>query len=186
MLEAAARLFGTQRFHEVRMEDIAAEAAVGKGTLYRYFSDKEELYSALLERASHQYMCRLEHALKDATGPRQGLLAMAATTLDFFAEQPHVSDLITRAETHSNPAHLLPWQQVRDRVHQLTLDLFAEARARGDFSIRDPEMAMLLFLGGLRSVIRFGPRPQPSNLAERVVDCFLEGAEFPSNKAVAV
>src|SRR5215467_4041155 len=103
MLDAAARLFGSQRFHEVRMEDIAAEAAVGKGTLYRYFSDKEELYSALLERASHQYMRRLEHALKDAGGPRQGLLAIAATTLDFFAEQPHVSDLITRAETHSNP-----------------------------------------------------------------------------------
>src|SRR5262245_18615534 len=44
MLNAAARLFGTQRFHEVRMEDIAAEAAVGKGTIYRYFSDKDELY----------------------------------------------------------------------------------------------------------------------------------------------
>ena len=50
VLDAAARLFGTQRFHEVRMEDIAAEATVGKGTLYRYFNDKEELFVALLER----------------------------------------------------------------------------------------------------------------------------------------
>jgi AcrR family transcriptional regulator len=184
MLDAAARLFGSQRFHEVRMEDIAAEATVGKGTLYRYFSDKEELYAALLERASHQFMSRLENALKDADGPRQRLLAVAATSLDFFAEQPHVSDLIQRAETHTDPTHLLPWQRVRDRTHQLMLDLFAEARARGDFVIRDPEIGVLLFLGGLRSVIRFGPRPQPRNLAQRVVDAFLEGADLPSSKAV--
>ena len=47
MLDAAARLFGAHRFHEVRMEDVAAAAEVGKGTLYRYFRDKEELYLAL-------------------------------------------------------------------------------------------------------------------------------------------
>ena len=51
MLAAAARLFGSQRFHEVRMEDIAAEAAVAKGTLYRYFADKEQLYRAMLVRS---------------------------------------------------------------------------------------------------------------------------------------
>ncbi len=33
MLEAAGRLFGTRRFHEVRMEDVASEADVSKGTL---------------------------------------------------------------------------------------------------------------------------------------------------------
>ena len=51
VLDAAAQLFGLRRFHEVRMEDIAAEAEVGKGTLYRYFADKEELYLGLLDRA---------------------------------------------------------------------------------------------------------------------------------------
>jgi AcrR family transcriptional regulator len=185
MLEAAARLFGSQRFHEVRMEDIAAEAAVGKGTLYRYFSDKEELYAALLERASHQFMSRLEEALEGAGGPLERLKLVAATSLAFFEDQPHVSDLIQRAETHTDPSRLLPWQQVRNRTHQLVLDLFAEARARGDFTIRDPELAVLMFLGGLRSVIRFGPRPQPRNLAQRVVDCFLEAAELPSSDGMA-
>ena len=54
ILGAAARLFATQRFHEARMEDIAAAAAVGKGTLYRYFGDKDQLYRALLVRAAEQ------------------------------------------------------------------------------------------------------------------------------------
>src|SRR4051794_34450694 len=37
MLDAAARMFGNKRFDETRMDDIAAEANVSKGTLYRYF-----------------------------------------------------------------------------------------------------------------------------------------------------
>ena len=34
------------------MEDVASAAGVGKGTVYRYFKDKEELYLALLARAA--------------------------------------------------------------------------------------------------------------------------------------
>jgi AcrR family transcriptional regulator len=52
ILDAAARLFASHRFHEAKMDDVAALAEVGKGTLYRYFQDKEALYLALLERAS--------------------------------------------------------------------------------------------------------------------------------------
>src|SRR5579859_2300364 len=84
MLDAAAQLFGTQRFHEVRMEDIAAEAAVGKGTLYRYFSDKEELYLALLERASQQILEKLKRLASDVEGARNKLNAIVAGILAFF------------------------------------------------------------------------------------------------------
>jgi len=49
ILDAATRLFASQRFHEVRMDDIAAEADVSKGTLYSYFHDKDELLSALAD-----------------------------------------------------------------------------------------------------------------------------------------
>src|ERR1700736_3590178 len=96
MLDAAARLFGTQRFHEVRMEDIAAEAAVGKGTLYRYFADKEELYWALLTHSSAQMLRRLEEVLEPAQGARQRLEAMVEGIIAFFDGHPHLFDLIQR------------------------------------------------------------------------------------------
>ena len=60
ILDAAARQFARQRFHEVRMDDIAAEAEVSKGTLYSYFRDKEELYLALLARGSEGMVRALE------------------------------------------------------------------------------------------------------------------------------
>src|SRR5437763_4259622 len=74
ILAAASRLFATHRFHEARMEDIAAVAEVGKGTLYRYFKDKEELYLALLERAAAGVQERLGRELAGVTSPREQLV----------------------------------------------------------------------------------------------------------------
>ena len=48
VVAAAAQLFSEKRFDEVLMEEIAHQAQVGKGTLYTYFSDKEELYFAVV------------------------------------------------------------------------------------------------------------------------------------------
>src|SRR2546423_1180103 len=103
MLDAAAHLFGRLRFHEVRMEDIASEAEVGKGTLYRYFADKEELYLALLARASKQYLALIDGEVAKAATPRKKLRALTAASLAFFDGQPHLGPLIQRAEaTHTN------------------------------------------------------------------------------------
>src|SRR6266481_8699711 len=44
ILRAAAVVFAARDFHEVLMEDVAAEAGVGKGTLYRYFPTKDDLF----------------------------------------------------------------------------------------------------------------------------------------------
>ena len=43
---------------------------------------------------------------------------------------------------------------------------------------RDPCFAVgeTLFLGSLRSVVRFGTRPRPADLARRIIDVFLKGA----------
>ena len=177
MLDAAARLFGSYRFHEVRMEDIAAEAAVGKGTLYRYFSDKEELYLALLDRASRQLMHRLEGS-SVRTGPaRLRLTAVVNGILAFFDDHPNLLDLIQRAEVLRGSGPEFPWHETRTEILHLVLDIFKEGKARDEFCIRDAETSAMMLLGGLRSVIRFGKQPRPRDLAARIVEAFLQGAD---------
>jgi len=44
IISAAERLFTEKRFHEVKMDDVASFAGVGKGTIYRYFKDKDDLF----------------------------------------------------------------------------------------------------------------------------------------------
>jgi len=171
MLDAAAQLFGTQRFHEVRMEDIAAEAGVGKGTLYRYWSDKEELYLALVERSSGQMLDRLHADLARVEGPRDKLEAVVAAFIAFFDEQPHLFDLIQRSEVMAGPG--FPWRKTREEAIELVTSLLREGAERGEFVVQDAELTSLLILGGVRAIIRFGKKPRPRGLARRIADTYL-------------
>ena len=44
ILNAAAEVFQNRRFDEVTLDEIAVRAGVGKGTIYLYFSNKEDLF----------------------------------------------------------------------------------------------------------------------------------------------
>lgn len=55
VLEAAGKLFAQHGVARVTMDDIAAEAGVGKGTLYRRFGDKGGLAFALLDERERQF-----------------------------------------------------------------------------------------------------------------------------------
>jgi AcrR family transcriptional regulator len=171
ILAAAAELFATHRFHEARMDDIAALAEVSKGTLYRYFPDKEELYLALLDRAAEGLQARLCQELRRADAPPRQLVAVVAGLIDYFDAQPHLFDLIQHAEVMQRPGTGFPWQKTRDK----TIGLVKGILAADELGIGQPDLAVLMLLGGLRAVIRFGPRPRPAGLADEIVRRFLDG-----------
>lgn len=49
IIEAAARVFATRGYSSTLMAEIAAEAGIGKGTIYEYFSSKEDLFFSVFE-----------------------------------------------------------------------------------------------------------------------------------------
>ena len=50
IMSAAEQVFTDKGFDEARMEDIAEETGLSKGTLYLYFKSKDELIIAILDR----------------------------------------------------------------------------------------------------------------------------------------
>ena len=51
ILSAALDVFAAKGFAAARMDDIAARARVSKGTLYRYYKSKEDVFRALVRAA---------------------------------------------------------------------------------------------------------------------------------------
>jgi uroporphyrinogen-III synthase len=49
IIEAASILFSRKSYHEVMMEEVAKLASIAKGTVYNYFSSKEELYFSIMK-----------------------------------------------------------------------------------------------------------------------------------------
>ena len=101
------------------MEDVAAAAEVGKGTLYRYFKDKEELYLALLERAACGISARLKAETHCAKGIRDRLQAVIRAIVGYFDENPHLFDLIQHAEAMSRPQRIAAASALARRDHGL-------------------------------------------------------------------
>jgi TetR/AcrR family fatty acid metabolism transcriptional regulator len=174
ILNVAVRLFATHRFHEARMEDISAAAGVGKGTLYRYFKDKEELYLALLERTSAQIEERMRAAASLPIDPRAKLEALVDTIIKYNDDNPHVFDLIQHAEALQRPNRRFPWH-ARAVSIDLTRSILLEGQQAGFFRGEEPTLPTLMILGALRAIIRFGEKPRPRDLAQRIVDTFVHG-----------
>lgn len=170
ILKAAADLFASQRFHEVRMDDIALAAEVGKGTLYRYFADKDKLYQALLEHSAQEFMKQVRDAMAGEQEPRAALEATVTAILVFFKEQPNLFDLIQRSEVLQGPD--FPWGQTRQQLIELVTELFRKIQELRNERADDAEFLSLLLLGGVRSIIRFG-KGKPQSLAKQIVDVFI-------------
>jgi len=117
MLAAAERLFAERGVAAVTMDDVAAAAGVGKGTLYRRFVDKGGLAVALLdarERELQQSILSGPPPLGPGAPPAKRLGAFARSYLDFLAGQ---LDLVLMSETSSPGARLRTGAQGFWRQH---------------------------------------------------------------------
>ncbi len=64
ILEAAAQLFSQKDYHEVMMEDVAKLVSVAKGTVYNYFSSKEDLYFSIMRLRMENLINSLTERIK--------------------------------------------------------------------------------------------------------------------------
>src|SRR5689334_11196198 len=60
LLSAGRNLFNDKRLYESRVEEITERADVGKGTLYRYFRNKEALILAVVEAGFDELRRRVQ------------------------------------------------------------------------------------------------------------------------------
>jgi AcrR family transcriptional regulator len=106
VLAAAEKLFAECGGEHVSMDAIAAEAGVGKGTLFRRFGDRAGLARTLLsehEAAFQDQMIRGAPPLGPGAPPKERLAAFGRAYLEFL-ERHRV--LVRAAEGTSREAHL--------------------------------------------------------------------------------
>jgi AcrR family transcriptional regulator len=79
---AAIEVFAEQGFDRARMDDVAREAGVGKGTLYEYYTDKDALLQGAFDLMIGTFMEQLKSEVRHDTPPLDTLRALAHGTID--------------------------------------------------------------------------------------------------------
>lgn len=73
LLDAALDLFVERGYAATRLEDVAAQAGVSKGTLYLYFTNKEELFKAVVRENMLPVLAEAEQSIDQYQGTSAAL-----------------------------------------------------------------------------------------------------------------
>jgi AcrR family transcriptional regulator len=122
VLAAAERLFRENGPDCVSMDAVAAEAGVGKGTLFRGFGDRAGLVMALLteqERRLQEDVIRGPAPLGPGAPPLERLIAFGERLFEHWAQH---GELIAAAERGAIRYHSAPFAFYRLHVQTLVQD----------------------------------------------------------------
>jgi AcrR family transcriptional regulator len=151
ILEAASRVFAEKDFHEVLIDEIAEAGGIGKGTVYRYFRTKEDLYFATILHGLDRLDKVLSEALPQEASPARRLHRIATEILSFFWHQRSLLMLLYRDE-RSLRARGGDLRERHDRLVRLVQEAIVEGIERREFRGVDPYTAAEMFLGMIRGI----------------------------------
>jgi TetR/AcrR family fatty acid metabolism transcriptional regulator len=180
IMRAAEKLFSGKRFHEITMSDVARVAQVGKGTIYQYFEDKEDLFFQTLTSGFDE-MCETLQGKVPRNAPFVEQLVHACATIDgFFAARRHlfemsqVEDARMAAFKGKMREH---WMAHHDKLTRTLATVMANGVAEGTVRAEyPPEMLATMLLGMVSMRARhLAHMPEPFNRLEATIDLFLNG-----------
>lgn len=183
ILEAAARLFGQKRFHEVLMEDVAGAAGVAKGTLYRFYRSKEELLADICLVSLDELAGDLACVARRPVSARERLAQMVEGAIRHFRQRSDFFEVMQREWGHACLGKRPPFMARRARARGIYAGVIRDGQGAGEFRDVDAETAADILMGMNRTMLHFGnPRLSPKRAAQVVVDVFLCGIAMPEGR----
>lgn len=155
ILDGARHVFLAHGFDAASMGEIARVAGVSKGTLYVYFENKDELFSALVKRQCALTAERLFELDADNHDVRAVLLRLGRSFIDAMIEPSHIQTVrmvIGSAERQPEIGRLFLDSGPRAGVRRLSAWLSAKVE-QGELAIDDVELAAWHFLTSCNSAV---------------------------------
>lgn len=196
ILANSLRVFAKEGFGGTDVQVIADLASVGKGTVYRHFGNKQQLFLATakycLEQLGEFVLAELggeqaaEH-LPSEVGARETLRRIASAVALFYQRNPQAVEIMIqeRAEFRETvfPTHLMHRAETRSGVDQLIESAIASGEFRKvDATSATNAYADLIYGSAISGVLEGGR----SNLVSRIdaaMNIFLDGLIQPAKTA---
>lgn len=139
-VDVARQLFAKNGLENTTMNDIALAAGKGRRTLYTYFENKEEIYSAVIEYELERLSDRLDEVAEKRMRPQEKIIELIYTHLSMIKETV-VRNGNLRAEFFRN---IWMVEKVRKNFDADEIDLFRKVftagKASGEFDIENIDL----------------------------------------------
>jgi AcrR family transcriptional regulator len=173
ILRCASEVFSERPYHEVLTDEISGRLRIGKGTLYRYFTSKEDLYFATLVDGLKGMQEAIDGVLTTRAPLERTIEALTRTIVGYFWQRRDFFVLLHRHETKLDPTERVEWEQQREAVVARVGDRIAAELGRTRV---DPRLAVEMLFGMIRSACLYRDETaRPDDLARLVTRTFLGG-----------
>lgn len=188
ILHAAEKLFTSRRFHEVTLDDVAKTARVGKGTIYRYFKNKDDLFLRVVMSGYDESCALIERTAAEAAPFDKQLQRMLQEISRLYLRK-HALFRLLHSEAPRIPFMRGPmraqWKKHRQTLHaHLAAWLRRSAEAgyvRHDFP---PETLAACMMGMLRGyLMQTNGKSKKAPPLDGLIELFLRGASSNRKEA---
>jgi AcrR family transcriptional regulator len=184
ILRAAEALFTGRRFHEITLDQVAARARVGKGTIYEYFQDKDDLFFQVLTSGFDELGALIRHRVPAQTGFAAQILNACREIGGFFERRQPLFRLMLSEGARLNLDHGRLHEQFchnRRKLVEAVAEIIDRGVAEGAVRSDVPADVLASYLLGMLHARKhdLSDAPAASRRQELVVELFLHGAATP-------
>jgi TetR/AcrR family fatty acid metabolism transcriptional regulator len=189
IMEAATEIFAKLPYHQVKVEEIATQAGVGKGTIYEYFSSKDDLFFSLMKLSSRIYFAEMAKATTQGKTIEERLRIIFNYHLAFIEKNADMARILIAEKRLPQEECTQLVKEQRKQLKQFISGLLAEGIASGEFRTVDPDVISQGIMGTLAALwghmlLDDEPIQNPGELTEKILDFFLHGLQAVQEKGV--
>ena len=172
ILQASKLLFAQKGFYGTAISDIVRETGMTVGTIYTYFTSKDEIVRAIVDEGWNELYARLENDLGGVASPEDKLRLLIERFLpEIVAEVDLISILLSEAVTYTRLEEKV--ERLTDFVFSLTRSLAAGGRPLEAFSRQSLRTALVVIFLGIMSTAKIA-RASSIGISNRDIVSFVK------------
>ena len=153
IIAAAAKLFGDKGYHDTTTAEIAESAGVAAGTIYIYFSSKEELLVAVFEEFLGRHMEQLREGVEREKTPEDKLMRLLALGLELMQNNPDSASIFLSQLRQSTKMITTVVKRSSRAYKDIIEDVVAEGSRSGLCREVDVPAAASMMFGAFQSTV---------------------------------
>jgi AcrR family transcriptional regulator len=154
ILDAAQEIFETEGYINATMAQIAGRAEFGVGTIYQFFSSKQDLFAEVINQGMRRYMTGLNQTLIARGSWEEDLRTYIEFSLTWIEQRPEFHRLIYEIFYSPIPGIASKvfdqFKESQTQNLQFIREVFMRANTEGQRF--DPDMMSLLIVGTVHAI----------------------------------
>jgi len=179
ILTAAMKVFSQKGYHKSRMEEIAMEAGIGKGTIYEYFPSKIQLFQAMIDQGFDAYFSKMKVEKMQSLPFSEWLRILTESHMRFCLDNKDITQILFM-EKAAPDAELMQWAiDKRNKKLRFMQTMISKGMDKNEIRSVDPQLLSYIIETSMMSfyipIVMEGRKAQPESFARQYVDILMNG-----------